>query len=92
MQNNLTELWALLHFLAPDIFTAASADCFSGGFDPASGRLDPALLEAARRLLDLFMLRRLKSQVAVQLPGRKEVSGGLLSALLSVGVADGYSL
>ena len=36
LQNNLRELWALLHFLATDIFTPATAECFESGFDLVS--------------------------------------------------------
>ena len=31
LQNNLTELWSLLHYVLPDIF--ASLDAFQGWFD-----------------------------------------------------------
>jgi SWI/SNF-related matrix-associated actin-dependent regulator of chromatin subfamily A member 5 len=74
LQNNLRELWALLHFLAPDVFTPATAERFETGFDLVRGLVDSKLLRRARRLLGVFMLRRVKDQVAISLPSRRELT------------------
>ena len=74
LQNNLKELWALLHFLAPDVFTPATAERFETGFDLVKGLVDSRLLRRARKLLGVFMLRRVKDQVAISLPSRRELT------------------
>lgn len=74
LQNNLRELWALLHFLAPDVFPRASAERFEDGFDLQRGLIDNATLRRARRMLALFMLRRVKDEVALRLPSRRELT------------------
>ena len=72
LQNNLKELWAMLFYLAPDIFTSSKP--FEEGFDLVRGVIDAAVLRKARKLLSIFMLRRVKDQVDVQLPNRKELT------------------
>jgi SWI/SNF-related matrix-associated actin-dependent regulator of chromatin subfamily A member 5 len=72
LQNNLHELWALLYYLAPDIFT--SAEPFDEGFDLVRGKINNKILRRARRMLSVFMLRRIKDQVSIKLPSRKEVT------------------
>ena len=74
LQNNLRELWALLHFLAPDIFSRATAELFEEGFDLLRNKIDNVILRRARRMLTLFMLRRIKDQVAIKLPSRREIT------------------
>lgn len=74
LQNNLRELWALLHFLAPEIFTSATVDKFCDGFDLVRGLIDNLLLRRARKLLAVFMLRRVKDQVDIVLPSRRELT------------------
>ena len=74
LQNNLRELWALLHFLQPDIFTSSTAEKFEEGFDLARGRIDQGILRKARQLLSVFMLRRLKENINIKLPSKKEVT------------------
>ena len=58
LQNNLRELWALLHYLAPDVFTAATADPFEEAFDAVRSQINNPTLRLARNLLSVFMLRR----------------------------------
>jgi ATP-dependent helicase STH1/SNF2 len=83
LQNSLTELWALLNFLLPKIF--ASADTFEqwfsaplaaagGGSDDASMTEEETLLVINRlhQVLRPFLLRRLKTEVLAQLPGKAE--------------------
>lgn len=72
LQNNLRELWALLFYLAPEIFT--SSEKFDEGFDLLRGKIDSSVLRKARKMLSVFMLRRLKENVAIKLPSRKEVT------------------
>jgi SNF2 family DNA or RNA helicase len=63
LQNNLHELWAVLHVLLPDYFT--SADAFDEAVDVANHRVDAERLESARQLLGHFMLRRTKEVVGL---------------------------
>jgi SWI/SNF-related matrix-associated actin-dependent regulator of chromatin subfamily A member 5 len=72
LQNNLHELWALLYYLAPDVFISSIP--FDEGFDLAKGKINTKILRRARRMLSVFMLRRLKEHVAIKLPSRKEVT------------------
>lgn len=72
LQNNLKELWAMLYYLAPEIFTSSKP--FEDGFDLVRGVIDAGILRRARKLLSIFMLRRVKDQVDVRLPNRKELT------------------
>mmetsp|Transcript_3589 Transcript_3589/g.8168 ORF Transcript_3589/g.8168 Transcript_3589/m.8168 type:complete len:1295 (-) Transcript_3589:416-4300(-) len=72
LQNNLRELWAMLYYLAPDVFQASKP--FEEGFDLTRGHIDSGVLRRARKLLSVFMLRRLKEHVAIKLPSRREVT------------------
>jgi SWI/SNF-related matrix-associated actin-dependent regulator of chromatin subfamily A member 5 len=74
LQNNLRELWAMLHYLAPDVFTSHCAALFEEGFDLSKGLIDSNILRQARKLLSLFMLRRIKDNVALKLPSRRELT------------------
>ena len=74
LQNNLHELWALLHFLYPDVF--ASSDAFDSAFEMKSAGtsvVDNAQLAAASKLLRPFMLRRTMVEVET-LPPKLETS------------------
>ena len=83
LQNSLGELWALLNFLLPKIF--ASSDTFEtwftqplaqagGGSDDASLTEEETLLVINRlhQVLRPFLLRRMKTEVESQLPGKAE--------------------
>ena len=61
LQNNLKELWAMLLYLSPDIFVSSKP--FEEGFDLAKGHIDSSVLRKARKLLSVFMLRRLKEVI-----------------------------
>ena len=39
LQNNMTELWALLHWLYPDIFTERTSELFRTSFDLTRGKV-----------------------------------------------------
>ena len=75
LQNNLAEMWALLHWLYPDVFTADTADNFNRAFDLTKGKVSPTFMDDARRLLELVMLRRMKNSPGVDLglPPKEEV-------------------
>ena len=70
LQNNLTELWALLNFLYPDVFT--TSDVFDAGFNISDGVADAETMNAAHHVLQLLMLRRLKESVAAEMPPKLE--------------------
>ena len=88
LQNSLPELWSLLHFLLPDVFSSLaqfqSWFDFTGivataGADDASAR---RIADEERRnkvvtklhaILRPFLLRRLKSDVESNLPKKKEI-------------------
>ncbi|BDA46823.1 probable global transcription activator SNF2L1 [Coccomyxa sp. Obi] len=70
LQNNLHELYALLSFMHPDIFT--TSEPFDQAFDLTRNRVDNDALEAAHRLLQPICLRRLKEDVEKTLPARVE--------------------
>ncbi|RDY07314.1 ATP-dependent DNA helicase DDM1, partial [Mucuna pruriens] len=83
LQNNLAELWSLLNFILPDIF--ASLEEFESWFN-LSGKCNNSAtkeeLEEKRRaqvvaklhaILRPFLLRRMKSDVEIMLPRKKEI-------------------
>ncbi|XP_027361856.1 ATP-dependent DNA helicase DDM1 [Abrus precatorius] len=83
LQNNLAELWSLLNFILPDIFS--SLEEFESWFN-LSGKCSNGStkeeLEEKRRtqvvaklhaILRPFLLRRMKSDVEIMLPRKKEI-------------------
>lgn len=83
LQNNLAELWSLLNFILPDIFS--SHEEFESWFD-LSGKYSNAAtkeeLEDKKRaqvvaklhaILRPFLLRRMKADVEQMLPRKKEI-------------------
>ena len=71
LQNNLHELWALLHFLHPEVFTTSRS--FDRAFDHTKGLLDQRIIAQVGELLGAFVLRRMKEQVLSRLPPKAEV-------------------
>uniref|UniRef100_A0AAQ4S287 Chromodomain helicase DNA binding protein 1-like n=1 Tax=Gasterosteus aculeatus aculeatus TaxID=481459 RepID=A0AAQ4S287_GASAC len=71
IQNNLQELYSLLSFVQPNIFTAEEADNFTRSYADVQTR--PALAAELQGLLEPFLLRRVKSEVAVDLPRKTEL-------------------
>ena len=67
LQNNLLELWALLHWLYPEVFSERSAELFKSSFDLTRGKVSTNVMDDARRLLELIMLRRMKNSPGVDL-------------------------
>lgn len=76
LQNDLAELWALLHWLYQDIFTDQSSELFRTSFDLTKGLYSNKVLNDSRHLLELIMLRRMKNSpgVDLNLPPKTEVS------------------
>ena len=70
LQNNLVELWSLLNFLYPNIFTTSKP--FAEAFDIVHNTVDKAKLALAHNLLDLFMIRRMKKEVEKLMPPKIE--------------------
>ncbi|KAJ1612359.1 Swr1p like SWI/SNF2 ATPase [Cryptosporidium canis] len=78
LQNNLMELWSLLHFLMPHIFT--SHHDFKTWFsDPLTTAIENQQIEGERNLLARlhsvlrpFLLRRLKKDVEKEMPSKIE--------------------
>lgn len=83
LQNNLSELWSLLNFLLPDIFD--DLDSFQRWFDFSAINEDDGneriieqerehqVLQRLHAILTPFLLRRLKTDVELSLPPKKEV-------------------
>ena len=70
LQNNLHELWALLNFLLPDVFS--SSDDFDEWFNTNSCLGDDSLVKRLHGVLKPFLLRRLKAEVEKSLLPKKE--------------------
>lgn len=76
LQNDLMELWSLLSFLMPGMF-GTSIDFKAWFADPmnkavTSKQVDHALVRRLHNVLRPFMLRRLKSEVELELPAKYE--------------------
>ena len=78
LQNDLMELWSLMHFLMPHVF-ASHADFRAWFSQPLSASVEagaaPANTQLVARLhgvLRPFLLRRLKADVEKSLPGKSE--------------------
>ena len=70
LQNNLHELWSLLNFLLPDVFTDAAV------FDSWVSRQEEgqdSVVQQLHRVLRPFLLRRIKSDVEKGLKPKQEV-------------------
>lgn len=67
LQNNLVELWALLHWLYPEVFTERTAELFKSSFNLTKGEVSTKVMDDARRLLEVIMLRRMKNSEGVDL-------------------------
>lgn len=72
LQNNLHELWALLNFLLPDIFSSAEQfdEWFNLEIDDAEAK--KGMISQLHKILRPFMIRRLKVDVAKGLPPKTE--------------------
>ncbi|GAA6009228.1 hypothetical protein JCM11491_004237 [Sporobolomyces phaffii] len=74
VQNNLVELWSLLHFLDPLVFHEKTVQPFKSSFDLTFGNYNQQFLRDSQKFLELVMLRRTKEGVSSQLtvPPREE--------------------
>ncbi|KAL6784904.1 hypothetical protein ACKKBG_A01610 [Auxenochlorella protothecoides x Auxenochlorella symbiontica] len=77
LQNDLMELWSLMHFLMPQVFAshAQFKDWFSNpltGMVEGSAEMNRAIVERLHAVLRPFLLRRLKRDVEKQLPAKHE--------------------
>lgn len=82
LQNNLTELWSLLHFLMPTIFD--KLESFEAWFDFSalkerngyeqilSEERKKSLVTSLHAILKPFLLRRVKADVETSLPKKRE--------------------
>ncbi|PHH62401.1 hypothetical protein CDD81_7197 [Ophiocordyceps australis] len=82
LQNNLKELWSLLHFLLPNIFT--DWDAFESWFDFSDLKdedkthefiqdgIKQDLVKKMHLILQPLLLRRVKRDVAAHLPKKRE--------------------
>ncbi|KAM3619606.1 uncharacterized protein V6R79_010783 [Siganus canaliculatus] len=71
IQNNLQELYSLLSFIQPSIFTADEMDDFVNAY--SSVKSQPAVAAELQSVLEPFLLRRVKSEVALDLPKKTEL-------------------
>uniref|UniRef100_A0A3Q4I5Q8 Helicase, lymphoid specific n=1 Tax=Neolamprologus brichardi TaxID=32507 RepID=A0A3Q4I5Q8_NEOBR len=80
LQNNLAELWSLLNFLLPEVFDDLKS--FESWFDiDTLGEADSMvvaereqnILSMLHQILTPFLLRRLKSDVTLEVPPKKEI-------------------
>ncbi|XP_077573754.1 chromodomain-helicase-DNA-binding protein 1-like [Stigmatopora nigra] len=71
IQNNLLELYSLLSFIQPDVFSPDGGDAFARSYADVRNR--PALAADLHSVLEPFLLRRVKSEVALDLPKKTEV-------------------
>lgn len=81
LQNNLSELWSLLNFLLPDVFDDLKS--FESWFDITSlsetaediiaKEREQNVLHMLHQILTPFLLRRLKSDVALEVPPKREL-------------------
>lgn len=77
LQNSLMELWSLMHFLMPHLFRSQSE--FRYWFSTpltaqveGGARVNSQLVRRLHSVLRPFVLRRLKADVAKQMPGKYE--------------------
>ncbi|XP_061820307.1 lymphoid-specific helicase [Nerophis lumbriciformis] len=80
LQNNLAELWSLLNFLLPEVFDDLKS--FESWFDIDSlceaesvvaAEREGNILSMLHQILTPFLLRRLKTDVTLEIPPKKEI-------------------
>ncbi|OVA07298.1 SNF2-related [Macleaya cordata] len=77
IQNNMAELWALLHFIMPTLFDSHEQfnEWFSKGIENHAehgGTLNEHQLNRLHAVLKPFMLRRVKKDVITEMTSKKE--------------------
>ncbi|KAL7066931.1 SNF2 family N-terminal domain-containing protein [Cryptosporidium serpentis] len=84
LQNSLKELWSLLNFLFPEIFSSSDEfetlfdlqsinDNFSDLSQEQKEKKSFEIIERLHKILRPFMLRRIKSEVEIDIPPKKEI-------------------
>ncbi|CAB1312581.1 unnamed protein product [Coregonus sp. 'balchen'] len=81
LQNNLAELWSLLNFLLPEVFDDLKSfeswfDIDTVGSDAKNvvpNEREQNILHMLHQILTPFLLRRLKSDVTLEVPPKKEI-------------------
>lgn len=82
LQNNLLELWSLLNFMMPSIFSSDEdfKQWFNFGEEGKTQEADPdqnsknlEIIEGLHKILRPFMLRRTKADLATKLPDKIEM-------------------
>ncbi|CAI8584559.1 unnamed protein product [Vicia faba] len=83
LQNNLAELWSLLNFILPDIFSSLeefeswfnlSGKCATGAtMEELEEKRRNQVVAKLHAILRPFLLRRMKSDVELSLPRKKEI-------------------
>ncbi|XP_067085682.1 chromodomain-helicase-DNA-binding protein 1-like isoform X3 [Osmerus mordax] len=71
IQNNLLEVYSLLNFIQPSLFTADEKDNFVDTY--AHVQSQPTLASDLQSILQPFLLRRVKAEVAADLPRKTEL-------------------
>ncbi|OWF46679.1 helicase domino-like isoform X2 [Mizuhopecten yessoensis] len=77
LQNNLMELWSLMHFLMPNVFQSHREfkEWFANpltGMIEGSHEYNESLIKRLHKVLRPFLLRRLKADVEKQMPKKYE--------------------
>ena len=71
LQNNLHELWALLNFLMPEVFS--SSGMFDSWFNTSDEEGKENVIKRLHTVLKPFMIRRVKADVEKDLPPKREI-------------------
>ncbi|XP_051753151.1 chromodomain-helicase-DNA-binding protein 1-like [Ctenopharyngodon idella] len=71
IQNNLQEVYSLLTFIQPSLFLPEDVEDFVSAY--ADVQTEPALADELHRVLQPFLLRRVKAEVAAELPKKTEL-------------------
>ncbi|XP_076870875.1 chromodomain-helicase-DNA-binding protein 1-like [Brachyhypopomus gauderio] len=71
IQNNLQEVYSLLSFIQPSIFPSEATEDFVRAY--AEVQAQHALAEELHQVLQPFLLRRVKTEVAADLPKKTEL-------------------
>ena len=72
IENHLGELFTLFHFINPGLLGSAR-HFFTTFTDPIEKRQDPDALDRLKKIIQPFMLRRMKSEVLTELPDLTEI-------------------
>ena len=72
LQNNLMELWSLLNFLLPDVFS--NSEDFESWFKDKGEENQDQVVQQLHKVLRPFLLRRVKADVEKSLLPKKEIN------------------